>query len=71
MKGIVIVSRKDIEAHEGILASLEKNCEQVICYESEYHLYSVDGVLMTMICTLLDQEVEYRLNFANNQIFQK
>ena len=71
MKGIVIVSKKQVQAHEGILESLEKISEQVILRENEYHFYSRDGVLMTMICTLLDHEIEYSLNFANNKILQK
>ena len=71
MKKIVIVSKKQVQAHEGILESLEKISEQVILRENEYHFYSRDGVLMTMICTLLDHEIEYSLNFANNKILQK
>ena len=71
MKAIVIVGKKNIDAHQGIFESLEKISEQVILRDNEYHFYSRDGVLMTMICTLLDHEIEYSLNFTNNKVFQK
>jgi len=71
MKGIVIVSETEFKDRHDVIKHLEKNCEQVIKKDHHYHFHSKNGVLMNMICTLLDHEIQYTLNFTNDKILQK
>lgn len=63
MKGIVIVTRQDLDNCPDIESSLRKFSESVEQDGDNVLFFSNEGALMTMICQLLDKEVKYTLQF--------
>lgn len=63
MKGIVIVTRQDLDNCPDIESNLRKFSESVERDGDNVLFFSNEGALMTMICQLLDKEVKYTLKF--------
>ncbi len=64
MKGTLTVSHSDMQNKPDLMGILTMQSEHVSKQGDEISFHSKEGVLMTMICALLDQEVEYRLELV-------
>lgn len=68
MKGILIVRHKDMLEKPELMGNLSIQSEQVLKKDGNIIFHSKNGALMTMICALLDQEVQYALQFEQKSV---